>query len=278
MAPRIGLIVTGNQALEELRIFTKTLEMWHPDAILYIYTDSDTDISSIKFKGTIHCMVQLDDYLGKRRYEMESLPGKRYNTLFKDYTFEKANVLEWIFEREQPDGVWFLDVDICFLAPLPSIPSTKTLALCPHYIRESDAAKFGFYNAGFLWMKDPTYIAHWRAAGVRSRFYEQAALEDIAQLAKQEDALYEFPIQVNFGWWRMFQASDDPNVIQSKFSIFRQDASIGVRYDGQALQSIHTHWNNQGEYALQAFNTWFRLFLKKVESHAPAKTFRSAIR
>jgi hypothetical protein len=280
MGPNIGLIVTGKDARRDFQIFVQTLEMWHKDATLFIYTDSETDIQSIKFKGTIRQKEAMNQYVGKRRYEMESLPGILYDSLFKDYTYEKANVLNWMLEtlgNTNTEGIWFMDADIAHLAPLPTIPAMATLALSPHSIRECDTKKYGHYNAGYLWLNDPKFLSLWTKAGFQSRFFEQAALEDIAEVAKHENTLYEFPIQVNFGWWRMFQSPKNPVQIQEAFSIFRKEESVGIRYEGKALQSVHTHWNNQGEHALIVFNTWLREFLKKIPSHAPCQRFRSIV-
>ena len=274
--PSIGLIVTGSESLKELQIFAKSLEIWHPDAVLYVATDRETQVETIKFKGEIKVKRTLDDYVGKRRYEMESLPGKHYKDLWTDFMYEKAKVIEWMFDAEVKEA-WFLDADITFLAPLPDIPETATLALSPHYIRECDTKRFGYYNAGFLCMRNRKYLEEWKKAGLTSRFYEQAALETIAESAKLENTLYEFPIQVNFGWWRMFQSVLSPPTILSKFSIFRKEQSVGIRYDGKALQSVHTHWNDKGEYGLQAFNNSFRTLLKKFINHPPIKVFCSSI-
>lgn len=277
MGPNIGLIVTGKEAAKELQTFAKSLEPWHPNATLFVATDDETDIAAIKFSGKIIVKQTLNQYVGKRRNEMESLPGLKYKTMFHDYTFEKANVIEWMLDSPDVHDAWFLDADITFLAPLPKIPENTTIALSPHYIRESDTNKFGFYNAGFIWMKNKKYLEDWVKAGKTSRFYEQAALEEIAKKAKEASELYEFPIQVNFGWWRMFQAKENSSQIQSKFALFRNEQSIGLRYDGKALQSVHTHWNNQGEHALRAFNQWFRTFLEKFKNHPPIKVFSKAI-
>ena len=280
MSPCIGLIVTGEDTLKELAFFLHTLEIWHPDARIFIYTDSSTEprIQKISFSGQIQCKVALDAYSGKNRRVMELLPGKLYNSLWKDYMYEKANVIDWMFSSQcEENGVWFMDADITFLAVLPSIPPHAELALSPHYIKERDTSRFGFYNAGFIWMKNPSYLSAWRKAGETSRFFEQSALETIADIAKEKQTLHEFPMQVNFGWWRMFQSSWSPQTIQSKFAIFRNSNSIGVQFDGYSLQSIHTHWDNKGEHALQEFNLWVRTFLLKFQKHRPIYKFLSII-
>ena len=278
LPPHIALLVTGQEALADFHIFVKTLETWHPDANLYVFTDSITDFSSIRFKGTLHIQIALDKYKGLNRKAMESLPSAVYDSLFKEYTYEKANVLDWVWSivpTASQTGVWFMDSDITHLAPLPHIPADSSIALSPHYIRESDCLRFGKYNAGYFWIRDKSLIDVWRSAGVTSRFFEQAALEDVATSASS--SLYEFPIQVNFGWWRMFQGPLSPQEVQSKISLNRSDRSIGLRYDGAPLQSIHTHWCDTTNSVAIAFNTWINDYTRRFNSHKPIATFRRSV-
>ena len=274
---RIGLIVTGSEALADFGIFCKTLEVWHPDAHLYIYTDSVTPVDIVPFKGTVHVKVALDAYKGLTRADMEARKGTLYDTLFKDYTYEKANVLDWMWETDalvKDQGAWFLDADICHLAPLPAIPATATLALSPHGILAADERRYGRYNAGFLWIKDRALLSAWRAFGFTSRFFEQAALEDLAVLPTVK--LHEFGTHVNFGWWRMYQNSLPPTDIQARFSLNRADKSLGIRYLGAPLQSIHTHWG-QNASVTGIFNLWMRTYLRRFASHPPIARFLRTI-
>jgi hypothetical protein len=275
MAPTIGLIVTGPQAFQDVQLFIKTLDFWHPNATLFIYTDTATEpqLKTIPTKSNIHTKVAMDAYQGQSRQQMEKTPGKLYDSLFKDYTYEKANVLEWMFEVQESDGAWFMDADISHLAPLPTIPKGTQLALSPHLIKPTDEAKYGKYNAGYMWFNDKSLLQQWRQLGHQSRFYEQAALEELANYVHPLQ-LHVFPIQVNFGWWRMFQSTESANAIQQKFSLFRKDNSIGLRYDGQPLQSIHTHWFDQTSFESQMFRLWFDNFTKKFQAHKPIQQYR----
>jgi hypothetical protein len=275
-SPRIGLIVTGKEALDDFILFVKTLEQWHPKAELFIYTDSDTPVSQIKTKLTLHVKPAMDIYKGLNRTQMEKAKGLIYDSLFKDYTYEKAGVLEWMFETQPTKPAWFLDADISHLAPLPIIPETIELALSPHMIRPNDEMKYGKYNAGFMWFKSKSLIATWKALGHTSRFYEQAALEDLAKTLPI-DALYEFPSQVNFGWWRMQQSTLPQKTIQAKFSIFRGDQSVGIRYEGKPLQSIHTHWFSTTAFECVSFRMWFDEFTKKFKTHKPIQQYRKFV-
>lgn len=270
--PAIGLIVTGKDAIHDFKIFVKTLNLWESNVNLYIYTDSlsETEILKIKNNNTninFNIKQALNSYAGKNRIIMENITGKHYNSLWTDFMYEKANVVEWMLLENPTSGVWFLDADISFLASLPIIPTTATLALSPHYIRLGDCAKFGYYNGGFLWFKDSSLLAAWREHGITSTFYEQKSLENIAKLAG--DKLYEFPPSVNFGWWRMYQGVKSIQEIQSEFS-FNRSTTVncsGIYYKGEPLQSVHTHWYPNNDMLTNMFNDWLKAYANKFKSH-----------
>jgi len=274
--PRIGLIVTGKEALEDFTLFVKTLEQWHPTAELFVYTDEETPVHQIKSKLTIHTKEAMNKYKGLKRPQMERTKGTIYDSLFKDYTYEKAEVLEWMFGQNSTEPAWFLDADISHLAPLPSIPPNTELALSQHMIKPQDEARYGKYNAGYMWFKSAALLPKWKELGHKSRFFEQAALEDLANSLPKE-AVYEFPPQVNFGWWRMQQSTTPQREIQERFSLFRADQSIGIRYDGKPLQSFHTHWYSQTAFECVSFRLWFDNFTRKFKSHKPIANYRRLI-
>lgn len=272
--PCIGLIVTGAETLCDFQIFVKTLAMWHTDAELFVFTDAATDshIRAIRSPLKINTRTALTKYTGLDRKTMEAMDGEVYATRWTDFMYEKANVLQWMFEATggRENGLWFLDADITFLAPLPAVPPWATVALSPHYIRTVDEMRFGKYNGGFMWIKDQTLLEVWRSAGHSSRFYEQSALEAVAAAAT--GGLFEFPIQVNFGWWRMYQATDSPPVIQSRFRFNRYDKSIGLRFDDLPLQSIHTHWRDDTSVT-GLFNRWIDAYTARAA--AASKTTKA---
>jgi hypothetical protein len=277
MPPIICMIATGEAALKEMQMSLSSLETWHPDATIYLYTDSQTAAHTLKFKGKIHVKKALNAYKGLRRADMEARSGTVYSSLITDFFMEKANVMQWAFDtdsRATTDGVWYIDSDITMLAPLPEIPASATIALSPHYIRKGDEDIYGIYNGGMLWANDSKWIAAWKGATHRTKFEDQGALELIVEDASDE--LYKFPPQVNFGWWRMYQAAAAPPDVQAKFSYCLTDKSVGIRYDGAPLQSIHTHWNELTGY-IGAFNAWIYKFMSVCKSYKPMVGYRRLV-
>jgi hypothetical protein len=194
---------------------------------------------------------------------MEAIKRVTSKTLWYEFQMEKLKLLEWVFsadpETANTEGVFYLDSDICFFGPLPVIPDNATVALSPHYIKESDERKFGRYNGGFLWFRNVLSVSAWRDACPKSRFHEQAALECFDT---NGSIVYHFPMEVNYGWWRMWQGSSPPKILQDDWSANESAIFIGSR----PLQSVHTHFYNATDRATKAFNDFVINKLKSVST------------
>lgn len=204
-----------------------------------------------------------------------SFPGK---SLWFEFQMEKLALLEWAFTADlsATTGVYYLDSDICFFNSLPVIPPNYKVALSRHMIHPRDEALYGKYNAGFLWVRDLEAVDAWRKACGSSRFFEQAALE-VFDSEKWSSTRYVFPIQENYGWWRMFQGEVHYSVLQGKWSFFRSPNTSGLTVDKVPLGSVHTHWVTR-DATTSAFNIFVLNILKKLApAHAPAKKMLAII-
>ena len=252
-------------AIADLKVLFFTLELWNtPPPTLYIFSDAKTAplILAIPYSGKLHIKSDaLNAYTGLNRRDMESRRGRLFKTLFADFTAEKTGLMEWALSTE-PNGVLFCDADICHLAPLPTLPDGTELALSPHMIRKSDTDRYGIYNAGYLWFKNAEFASRWRELCATSRFFDQGGLEDLIGTAN----LYEFPVQVNYGWWRLWQGLKSPADLQSEWGIFRGPNSSGITVQKEPLQSIHTHWAEKSDRATYEFNSWVLTRLVRLTS------------
>jgi hypothetical protein len=259
----IATLVTGKQAVEDFKIFLYSLQLFvTPLPALHIATDDETLplLTGLTYHGSREYYTIMNRYQGMDRKEMEA------KGVFKEYTSEKLRVIELAFVHAK-DGVWFFDADICFFGPLPVLPATATVGLSPHYIRKSDTDLYGIYNAGFVWLKDLSWVTVWRDAIPGSRFFEQAALETVASMAKE--GLYEFDVNHNYGWWRMFQSPHAPAHQKEMFGINRA-IGAGITVDNLPLGSVHTHFT-QRTGITDDFNLFMGRQLSKIEkAHKPA--------
>jgi hypothetical protein len=263
MPQQISSIATlvNEHAMADLQVLFFTLALWNSTPpTLYIYTDSKTDhlVKKLTYPGTVHTRIALNPYTGLTRKQMEQMPGKTFKTLFADFCAEKPVLMKWALETS-PQGVLFNDADICHLGPLPTLPDDTTIALSRHMIRIHDETKYGQFNAGFLFLKTAAAADKWLAACKTSRFFEQACLEDLA-----DGSHYEFPIQNNYGWWRMFQGEESPDILKRQWSILRKEEYAGLCVNGKPLLSIHTHWKEMNDPITCTFNQFVLEQLRKI--------------
>lgn len=278
--PCIATLATRH-AWDDLCIFVRTLALWNQQAPPTIYLSCDTEVASklhiLSYPGRIVHRIALDPYANLVRGEMEGLPSKQgRSNLFFDFVMEKLDLLEWTLSEEPSTataGLFFFDADICFLGPLPTVPPGYEVALSPHAIREQDERRYGIYNAGFLWVRGRSALDLWRTACESSTFYEQIALNCFDTEPGWSERTYRFPIQHNYGWWRLWQGRRPVAELMAEWSLFRDPSgrSAGIRVDGKALQSIHTHWHERKDMATAQFNRYVASWLKKLAgTYAPA--------
>ena len=252
------------QCFHDLKILFFTLQLWNKTPpTVYIYCDSEIEryIQTNPYKGKVIWRNILDIYTNYDRSVMEILPGIKDKTdsLFKDFVLEKTYLLDWVFETEQ--DIFFCDADICFLGPLPTITDTFELGLSQHNICKNDEERFGKYNAGFIFLRNKNIPTSWRNYSLTSRFFEQACLEDL----EKDYSTFYFKEQVNYGWWRLLQGEDLPNILIKKWSIYRQEEYSGIYVNGFPLICIHTHWKTSDK-ATSYFNEFVLSFLNKLSS------------
>lgn len=271
----IATLATGT-ALEDLYILLQTLQLFNTNPpTVYIYCDSQVEdaLKKISYTGKLYTRDSLKAYSMYTRQQMEGMPGKHFPSLWFDFMAEKINLLRWAIQECGP--VLFCDADICFMAPLPTIPLHAKVALSPHMIMERDEKRFGKYNGGFAWFSSIDYAELWWAACGTARYYEQSALEDVAAHAAKDgpDALYEFPKTVNYGWWRLWQGKKSSTELLKEWGINRLKAkeASGICIEGQQLNSVHTHFRTQ-DIATKQFNLMVIGWLKMLAPyHVPAR-------
>lgn len=269
--PAIIATLATNHALHDLRVFLKTLMLWNstpPTIYMLVDTAIDSALSDIRYKGHIKTMNVLDRYTNKTRQEMEK------ESLWHEFMCEKLRVLDWAFTEEggNGSGVFFFDADICFLGPLPTIPAGTEVMLSQHMIRAGDEAKFGKYNAGYVWMSNKKAVDVWRQACPNSRYYEQAALECF-DAEEWKGRVGHFGQEHNYGWWRLLQGVTDTETLQKQWSIFRGADHSGIVVNSVPLASVHTHWYEKKDFTIIYFNKLVKSMLDRITKSQP-KTYK----
>ena len=257
---------------KDLQVFLFTIAQYNKEAPhIFLLCDKFIENKVLPLnKKNITVVQKLEKYGKVSRAPLERTPGLIYRTRWEDFMMEKTTIMDIAFSQGAT-SVFFTDCDICFMGPLPQVPPNVTLGLSPHYIREQYTQLYGIYNAGFVYTTSKDMPAQWRKAAHSSRYYDQAALEEVAT---HHTSTYLFPVQTNYGWWRMYQGTESAQLLQEKWSIFRNGAltTSGLQVEGEPLLSVHTHWHEKNDLITKTFNNYV---LNKLKILARGKKIES---
>tara|TARA_Y100000591_G_C21819277_1_gene692652 strand:- start:37 stop:1632 length:1596 start_codon:yes stop_codon:yes gene_type:complete len=207
-----------------------SLSLHHPGAKFYCMLDTQTkqvlDNLTLKPNLNIVVKVDLDKYTGLNRHQMEEM------NIIKEFWNNKANIISYALEYEK-DTI-FLDSDVFILNPINCIDETKDVGLSPHYIKKETTDEVGYFNGGCVWTKNKQVPLCWKKHTVKSRYVDQASLEDVAMEYKK--SMFTFGEEINVMPWRMIVG--DPNYVKKCINIQNNN----IRYKNSPLSFIHTHF------------------------------------
>lgn len=236
MKPSSFCSLSTNSCWIELYGLLLTLSHHHPNSNVYLLVDTLTKNNILKniddknkLKLNIFWIVELDKYSNLNREEME-IKG-----IWTKFQLLKCDVIDYALKTE--NDTLFLDSDILVLDEINDIDNTKELGVSPHYIRSGDTDKFGYYNGGVLWTNNKNVTNDWREYTKTSRFFEQAAIEDLAIKYN----FFSFGTNYNVSWWRMFQSNVNYKIIEQEFGF--NDNINKITYSGKPLKFVHTHFS-----------------------------------
>jgi len=212
-----------------------SLSLYHPNAPVICLVDTKTkaiiENLTLPPRLNIQLFPILDQYTIKTRQEMEK------DGTWAEFQMSKATAIE--IALQSYNDTLFLDSDIYVLNKIYVNP-TKQLGVSPHFIKKEDEDKFGKYNGGVLWTNNSSVPNDWREFTKRSRFYDQASIEDL--VGKYE--YFEFDKSYNFSWWRVFQSDISPRDILKNISLSETD----ILYNNVPIKFVHTHFNRQNQF------------------------------
>jgi len=225
----------------------------NPGTNVVVFVDDRTkavvdklDLPSLK----VEVVSKLNRYSGKNRQQMEN------DRTWSEFQMVKSQIIHYCLEKF-PD-VLFLDSDIFVIneIEIPDDAHTYEIGLSPHYICRSDTDKYGYYNGGVVWTNNKRFPAAWRDHTTRSRYFDQASLEDCARQFKT----FTFPENYNVSWWRLTQSAETCEQIISYFS---QD-DTNIYYKGKPIVFVHTHF---ADPRYNYFNLLIKAYLHKTSKH-----------
>lgn len=200
-----------------------------------------------------------------------------YRTQHDEFMMEKSTIMEYALLQQQlrnkqsptkphQCGVLFLDCDITTLAPLPRLRAVHgggypRLAVSRHCIALQDELMFGTYNGGMMFVADPSLLQSWRRLTMdpSNRFYDQSSIEGVVDEVLQwsgnegdrvqSEHCQLFPLQSNFGYWRMLQQAAHGQPLVSTVA-HRAGASSALRKEADARRAAtyELKYGNKGAH------------------------------
>lgn len=210
----------------DMTYFIKSVREFEPNIPVVVLCDSwiQNKLKSIQNVHTVECLTEFSD---KNRKDMEKDGTWDRFMRFKIQNIEEALALY--------ADTLYLDSDIALLQPLPVVDTTKDIGLCPHYVKKENCDKYGYYNAGYLYVNAKDFTSWWDKAIDTSKYYDQGCLEG----APKHFSHFEFDMTHNFGWWRLLEC-DKPSERMKQFAV--DPVYKRVTFDNKPLCSVHTHF------------------------------------
>jgi len=137
-----------NMCMDDMRLFLKTVKEFEPNTPVVVLCDAiaHKELKSVK---NVHAIECLNDYSNKNRKMMDQ---EGISTEFWRWKLKAINEAH----SRYYDTV-FLDCDIALLQPLPVVDTHKDVGLCPHYVKQDNCDKYGYYNAGYVYVKSKEF-------------------------------------------------------------------------------------------------------------------------
>lgn len=249
---------------DDLRPFLLSLSLHHPDARVYLYLDDPSNeiVRALTpyLRLKLHIQVNLNRWSGQTRNQME------LKRTWCDFQMQKPLVIEYALEQERNGDVLYLDVDQTLFGPLDCVDESCDLGVSPHYIAEWNHAKYGLYNGGMLWVRNKAVPRDWIEFTKKSRYYDQASIEDLATKYKT----FRFGEECNVGWWRL----EENTVSPAEAIKFFHYANGRVTYKGVPIRCVHTHFPSKDK---QFFNSMLYKMLEFSKQHAELMIVHRAI-
>jgi hypothetical protein len=152
--------------------------------------------------------------------------------LWSEFQMAKARIIELAL-KSSPDTL-LLDSDIIITGAIDGIDMTKDLGVSPHFMKDEIHKKYGYYNGGMLWTKNKNVPGDWIKYTKRSRYFDQASIENLAVKYKR----FEFGENYNIQAWRFYLS---PEPIQPNFRVANNNS---LEYKGAPLKFFHTHFHD----------------------------------
>jgi hypothetical protein len=187
-----------------------SLSLYHTNETIYIISDTKTKLAieniTPKPKLNIIWYLELNKYSGMNRNTMVK------NNIWAEFQMNKAKIIKYSLKNST--DTLFLDSDIIITDVINNINIDKDLGVSPQFITQEHINKTGFYNGGVLWCKNKNVPDDWIEFTKKSRYYDQASIEDLVK--KYE--YFEFGENYNLQCWRYYLSEEGKEQINKNIT------------------------------------------------------------
>lgn len=237
--------LANKKAKNDIELLLLSLELYNPHTPVYICCDNYIEkyIKNSNYNLKLYTINTLDKYGEINRQEMER------KNMWLDFMLEKTASIKLALEHH--NNTLFVDSDILFLNNINNLDFNKQIGLSPHFIKKQNEDLYGKYNGGFFYVNDKSFCDWFiDKSKTDSKYYEQYTLNFV----NSKYNMFEFPIQFNFGWWRLLECNE--NEIESRMKKFTINNNE-IQYNNKPLICVHTHFiENNETYVGKLTNTF----------------------
>ena len=230
MKPSSFCTMATKSCAHELIGLLLSLSIFHPKSPTYVMCDKETMMMIREItpqpKLRLKFIVELDMYSNFNRVQMEA------RGIFREFLKNKAKIMLHALKKEK--DVLFLDSDIVLLNKIEDIDKKLKLGVSPQYICQKSLQETGYFNAGMLWTSSPYVCEDWIKFTDNSRYFEQAAIEELVS----KYSTFKFGEEYNVQCWR-YLLNYENSKLEYNFSI--EYGNI-IMYKNKPLKCIHTHF------------------------------------
>ncbi len=239
-------ICTSNCAFELVGLLL-SLSVYHPNEKMFILCDTKTkeiiDNMTPQPKLQIVWFIELDKYDGMNRQIMTE------KGIWSEFQMSKANIMSHALKNV--NDTLFLDGDIIITDTINDIDMSKDLGVSPQFISKSHVDRTGYYNGGMLWTKNKEVPNDWIFFTKKSRYFDQASIEDLAK----KYSYFEFGENYNLQCWRFLLSDESPQQISNHIT-----SKDKLYYKNKPLKFVHTH------FLVQRFQQFNNLIIKHLSN------------
>ena len=248
MEPSSFCTICTSQTIKEFIGWIITLSLHHRNAIVFILCDDATKIAYDNMTPRINLDIRWSINLNKySNMDRDTMTNKN---IWAEFQMCKADIIE--IALNIVSDTLFMDCDTFILNKINDIDMTKQLGVSNQYIQHKYELLYGKYNGGLLWTNQKQLPEDWRLFTKKSRYFDQASIEDLVNKYQY----FEFTDNYNIQSWRfqigILSREQHINLIKIK--------NNKIYYNDRELKFLHTHFNSTEH---KEFNNFFINLFKK---------------